>query len=109
MVETIIGASENQAVDQPILPVKTWDIKDIQVNVSGWKMRDVIRWQKLAQAGDAAAISREMSSVVKVWPFTAEGVPLDPRNPDSYLELDPEQWACVLEAVSGASGSRFRR
>ncbi len=82
---------------------------DWQVNLAGWKMRQVREFNEtLKKVRDELAVGLlypQLAAVITAWPY--EG--LSPAKVEDYDELTPEQWTETLSKVQDALAARFRR
>lgn len=74
------------------------------IDVTGWKMKNFVRFFEAAKNSDFSVLFEMMAGSVKAWPYSH-----DPALAESFGELDPEQWQDVLEAFSNELTARFQR
>lgn len=67
-------------------------------------MRQIKEWQQANASVDLDKMAEQMAVFVTAWQY--EG--LDPKNPESYLDLTPAQWRHVLQEVTGAIANLFQ-
>lgn len=67
------------------------------------KMRSIIRFQAIAQAGKIEDLMTECARVILAWPFDG-----DPGDIESYLDLDIADWTQVQEVVADAMTNIFQ-
>lgn len=79
---------------------KEWhiDVSDVK------KMKPILEWNRAVTSGNSDVLLRIMSTRVKSWPYA-----FDPAEPESYEELEPEQWQETTQRVGAAFNSVFQR
>lgn len=77
----------------------------VTVDISKWKMRDRFQFNKLVNSSDEATadLLRE-KGVVTAWPFAGS-----PADKAAWEDLELEDFAAIVLAVTNASQERFRR
>lgn len=78
---------------------------DIVVDLSGWRMKDYVKWQKVVATGDFSSMNEVMATIVKAWPYAGAG---DPSNVVSFGELTADEWKETAKAIGAASAAAFR-
>lgn len=74
----------------------------IGVRLDNWKMRDYIRFFQAGNSGDFNEMFRLIAEIVVEWPFAG-----DPSDPESYLDLTPNEWSAVQQVIGEVVKNAF--
>ena len=71
------------------------------IDLTSWKMRDVINWTSNIKSGDYAAVTQQIVPVLKAWDKGEVTV-------DALQDLSPKEWKSLITEVSVEVGKSFQ-
>lgn len=77
-------------------------MSDFVVDVSAWRMRDFIEFEKSVKTGDYDAMFSRFAAIVKSWPFE-----YDPSKQESYGDLRITEFKQLQVAVTKSLSAAF--
>ena len=74
-----------------------------EFDFSGWRLRNLVMIQEAIGKGDLLELATMISGTVKSWEYAG-----DPKDVESLLDLDFNQWREVSKAFNQAMSDSFR-